>query len=95
MSSTKGAGFFRRLKADHDIHFLRNDQVHKYVNEEITLKVWADDTQRYIRENNMGHLCYSPKSIFIIEANVLVWSGSKCMAFKVAVSTEMFRTFSM
>ena len=58
----------------------------KYKDDQIDLNMWVADNVRYIRENNMGHLCESARSIFIVEANELVWSAHSLMSFKVAVS---------
>ena len=66
--------------------FLRKGQEKKYKFDKLTISQWAADNERYIRENNMGLLCGSAESIFVVECQNLVWKGQQEMSFPVIVS---------
>ena len=81
-----GKGWFRRfLVENEDIRFLRKRQEAKYQNEQIPQDMWARDNRRYLTENSDGYLCFSANSIFVVEAQRLVWKGAQNLSFIVVV----------
>ena len=83
----EGEGWFKRFVKEHpDARFLRKGQDDKYRYDEMSIKVWQTDNERYIMENNEGMLCASPASILIVEGQELIWNAQSRVAFKVAVS---------
>ena len=83
-----GDSWFKRVKKEHGaMHFLRKGQEKKYKDDEIKLEHWVADNERFITERNDGYLCWSPHSIFIVEAKELSWNGAQNLSMMVVVST--------